>query len=475
MTPKLIAITGPLQGTTFALTEETISIGRESSNDLTVADPSVSRHHCLIARETTGYEIKDLKSLNGTFIDHKAIARHILQHGDYITVGTSTFLFILDKSERSPLSHSVQLKNESRTGESTAPLQMNDTRCTSLESLSDQPTSMIRPCLQDPLTTHGMVGESDNMRRVYRFIAKVAPTDSTVLICGETGTGKELAARALHRNSYRADHPFVAINCATLSETLLESELFGHERGAFTGAIARKKGKLEGAHGGTVLLDEIGEMAPALQAKLLRVLEEREFERVGGTHPIEANVRFIAATNKDLERAVAQGAFREDLYYRLNVVGLRMPLLRDCRDDIPLLVDHFIAHYNKVLNRQIKGIAPEARDGLMSYHWPGNVRELRNVIERAFVLGSSHVIRPDDLPEAVLARVSLLEAMPPNYHHALQELKKDLIVQAVEQANGNYTEAAKLLGLHPNYLHRLIRNLDLKSTLKQRTNPLMRR
>jgi Nif-specific regulatory protein len=314
---------------------------------------------------------------------------------------------------------------------------------------------------------HNMVGESPRMRDVYQFIGRVASSDSTVLVFGESGTGKELVARAIHQNSGRANKPCVAINCAALAETLLESELFGHEKGAFTGAIVQKKGKLEVAEGGTVFLDEIGELAASLQAKLLRVLQEREFERVGGTRTIKLDVRLIAATNRDLEEEVKKGRFREDLYYRLNVVSVRMPALRERREDISLLASYFAAKYGKRSGRAVVGISPRARACLLNYEWPGNVRELENAIERAVVLGSSDLILPEDLPETILEKAAPAGAPLDAFHDAVRESKKQLIISAVEQASGNYTEAARLLGLHPNYLHRLIRNLNLKPTLQR--------
>ena len=286
-----------------------------------------------------------------------------------------------------------------------------------------------------------------------------------MLIRGESGTGKELVARAIHRNSSRANKPCVAINCAALAENLLESELFGHEKGAFTGAIAQKKGKLEIAEGGTVFLDEIGELAPLLQAKLLRVLQEREFERVGGTRTIKLDVRLMTATNRDLDEEVKKGRFREDLFYRLNVVSLRMPPLRERREDIPLLASYFASKYAQRSGRPVLGITPEARTCLTNYDWPGNVRELENAIERAVVLGSSELILPEDLPESVLDKAAPAEAGRAAFHDSVREMKKQLIINAVDQANGNYTEAARLLDLHPNYLHRLIRNLNIKSLL----------
>jgi transcriptional regulator with GAF, ATPase, and Fis domain len=310
---------------------------------------------------------------------------------------------------------------------------------------------------------HNMVGGSPAMRKVFDFIRRVAPTDSTVLIEGESGTGKELVARALHRNSSRADQPFVAINCAAIAETLLESELFGHEKGAFTGAASQKKGKVEVAEGGTLFLDEIGELASGLQAKLLRVLQEREFERLGGTKPIKLNIRLIAATNRSLPEAVKAGSFRNDLYYRLNVVTLSVPALRERREDISVLADHFAAKASRKCGMRAKPVSSEALGCLMHYDWPGNVRELENALERALVLGSTDSILPDDLPEAILEAGSAATTATDKYHGNIKETKKQLILQALQQTKGNYIDAAKALGMHPNSLLRLIRNLDLKA------------
>ena len=253
--------------------------------------------------------------------------------------------------------------------------------------------------LQTELDMDGViVGESNSMRQVEEFISKVADGDSTILIRGESGTGKELVAHAIHRSSSRASKPFVAINCAAIPEALLESELFGHEKGAFTGAIATKKGKLEVAEGGTVFLDEVAELPSPLQAKLLRVLQQREFERVGGTRSLKFDARVLTATNKDLEQAIKDKEFRQDLYYRLNVVSIVIPPLRDRPDDIPLLAIYFAAKYAEKCKRALKGISQEARALLMAYSWPGNVRELENAIEHAMVLGLTDEILPDDLP-----------------------------------------------------------------------------
>ena len=313
---------------------------------------------------------------------------------------------------------------------------------------------------------HDMVGESPKMQDIYGFVSKVAAFDSTVLIRGESGTGKELVARAIHRNSKRANRPFVAINCAALMETLLESELFGHERGAFTGAFAQKKGKIEVADGGTLFLDEIGELAPTLQAKLLRVLQEREFERVGATRPTKVDIRLIAASNRNLDEAVKTNLFRPDLFFRLNVVSVTMPPLRDRREDIALLAAYFVQKYSREANRPVVGISREAMSMLVHYDWPGNVRELQNAVERAVVLGTSDHIRPEDLPETLVESTGFVPAAQVRYHDAVNSVKRDVIKKAIDQAHGNFTEAAKLLDLHPNYLHRLVRNMDLRKDLK---------
>ncbi len=313
---------------------------------------------------------------------------------------------------------------------------------------------------------HNMVGESSPMKEVYRFLSRVAPTDATVLVGGESGTGKELVARAIHRNSPRTSRPFVAINCAAIPEGLLESELFGYERGAFTGAQRQKKGRLEMADGGVVFLDEIGEMAPSLQVKLLRVLQEREFERLGGARPISVDIRLIAATNKDLAHAVKAGTFREDLYYRLNVVSVVVPPLRERPEDVPILAEYFVSKFAVKCKVKAKKISPEAMSGLMNYDWPGNVRELENAIERALVLGVSDTIRPEDLPESVLEKDPAPGVQEARYHLAVKQLKKHLILTAVEEARGNYTEAARILGVHANYLHRLVRNLNLRAPIR---------
>jgi transcriptional regulator with GAF, ATPase, and Fis domain len=320
--------------------------------------------------------------------------------------------------------------------------------------------------LQEQIAVNtGIVGDSPPIRRLLDLVERVAPRDTTVLVTGESGTGKELIARALHQKSPRRDRPFIAVNCAALSETLFESELFGHEKGSFTGAISLKRGRFELAQGGTIFLDEVGELASGLQAKLLRVLQQREFERVGGTQSHPLDIRVIAASNRDLADDVNEGKFREDLYHRLNVVSLESPPLRDRKDDIPQLAQYFLQRSAERCKRQVHGLSREAREMILQYSWPGNVRELENAMERAVVLGVSDWVLPEDLPE------TLLEAAPRDsetkYHHSVGQAKRDAILDAYVQGNGDYKQAAKLLGLHPNYLLRLVRNLRLRDEINR--------
>ena len=625
---RLVALSGPLSGSTFSLEAEPMSVGRDRSNGLHLRDLAVSRHHCIIEPAAPGWRLRDLESLHGTFVNGLPVRERDLQSGDRIAVGSTLLLLQDNGQEPEPAAFLVEdeqpwdeisaqltldgstylgsgiLPPDSRTTRnlqallrigtalhalqataslarrlleltldtvpgqraalllldrgtdeptsfflhrrgSTDPFQVSRTlvrrvmeeRSASLANdvlhvpeLSDAESllaSRVRSLLAAPLPgpggllgilyldtraedilfdeghlemvtaiagiaaaalantrhmewldeerhrldaafDHDMVGESPRMKEIWRLLTRVAPTDATVLLLGESGTGKELAARAIHRASPRSRRPFVAINCATLSETLLESELFGHERGAFTGAVERKTGKLEAADSGTLFLDEVGELPPPLQAKLLRVLQEREFERLGSTRTIQVDVRVIAATNRDLEKAIHEGGFRDDLYYRLNVISLTLPPLRDRREDVPLLASHFAATFSRKLGRQVAGFTPEARACLLRYPWPGNIRELANAIERAVVLGQEDLIQPEDLPEAVLEAAPAIGRKAPmaKYHDALNEWKKRLILTAIEQAGGNVTRAAETLGLHPNYLHRLISNLGLRERMK---------
>jgi len=301
-----------------------------------------------------------------------------------------------------------------------------------------------------------IVGRSPKMRQIFDFITRVADTNATVLISGESGVGKELIARAIHQHSQRHGNPFVAVNCAAISEHLVESELFGHERGAFTGAVEMHRGKFELANTGTLLLDEVGSLRLDLQAKLLRVLQEREFERVGGSKMLRVDVRIVAASNQDLWQMVAERTFRDDLFYRLNVVPVHVPPLRDRREDIPLLVQHFLAKYNKAFGRQVQGFTPEALAILTHYHWPGNVRELENVIERLVVISHRRLLDVADMPlDLVSVRGQLVNdifAVGADLRQAKAEFERHYILQTLEQHGWNQTEAAKSLGVHRNTL-----------------------
>ena len=301
--------------------------------------------------------------------------------------------------------------------------------------------------------TYGMVGVSDRMLDVYRIVERIAPTTSTVLIQGETGTGKELIARAIHSAS-RHPHPFVAVECSALAESLLESELFGHVKGAFTGALNDKRGLFEAASGGTCFLDEIGEISCGVQAKLLRVLQEREVRRVGGTESSKVDVRVIAATNRDLATLVAAGAFREDLFYRLSVVTITLPPLRERRDDIPLLARHFLEAYAAANHRPASAISPEAMTPLLTYDWPGNVRELQHAVEQAAALTSNPVLLPDDLPPKIRRAARSGEAAAPS-SMSLQEVVRGHLRRVLREAGWNKKLAAQLLGIHRRTLYRL--------------------
>ncbi|HSD09925.1 MAG TPA: sigma-54 dependent transcriptional regulator [Candidatus Binatia bacterium] len=311
-----------------------------------------------------------------------------------------------------------------------------------------------------------LVGASAALGEVTEQARKAAESKSTVLLVGESGTGKEVLARSIHAWSPRASRPFIAVNCVALSEDLLESELFGHEKGAFTGAHHQKAGKFELANHGTVFLDEVGDVRESLQAKLLRVLQEHEFERVGGTKPIRVDIRVIAATNQNLEEAVKTGRFREDLYYRLNVVRLRLPPLRERPEDVPVLVEHFLRKYCAEVGRPMLSVSTEAMDLLKAHRWPGNVRELENAIERAVVLGSGPEITPADLGlrsdgEGARTAASVAEVGP--FHDSVESFKKEIIRRALEKAKGNQTRAAEILGLQRTYLARLIKNFALRA------------
>jgi transcriptional regulator with GAF, ATPase, and Fis domain len=470
MTAKLVVLAGPRCGETISIDASATTIGRDASSQLCIPDHLISRRHCAVELADGECTLRDLGSSNGTYVNGMPVRERRLTHGDRIRAGDSVLLFLQADADGIDLLPADSRTTDDRTrliavtGSDPALSSPPRDRQTGNESqvqALDAPDAIVAEVLAGRVTlqAHDMVGDSAAMLAVYDRIRKVAPRDSTVLICGETGTGKELAARAVHQNSGRAARPFVAVNCAALTESLLESELFGHEKGAFTGAVVTKKGKFEVADGGTIFLDEIGELAPALQAKLLRAVQHQEFERVGGTRPIKVDVRVVAATNQDLQAAVAAGRFRQDLWYRLNVVAITMPPLRAHRADIPMLAAHFAARYGR--GRAVE-LSADAVDALRTYDWPGNVRELENAIERAVVLGGCNKIVADDLPEAVLESSAARPRDGAAYHQTVLDVKRRLIRDAIERSGGNYTAAARLLGINPTYLHRLVNNLQLR-------------
>ena len=319
----------------------------------------------------------------------------------------------------------------------------------------ERENTLLKQQLHKKYQFDNFIGDSNPIQKVFELIERVADTDSTVLITGESGTGKELIAKAIHYNSYRRDKPLVVINCGAIPEELLESELFGHEKGAFTGAHKMRVGRFEMANGGTIFLDEIGDMSPNLQVKLLRVLQEQRFERVGGTRTLEIDVRIIAATNKNLINAVNKNRFRQDLYYRLNVIPIKVPPLRMRKSDIPLLVEFFVSKFNKQKQKHIVGFTQQAMNCLMEYSWPGNVRELENLVERLVILASDNKIDLDDVPDSIKGKgdkVESIEVKIPKdgivFEHAVEEYEKKLILQALSETNWVKTKAAKLLNIN---------------------------
>ena len=420
--PQLVAIDGPLKGTTYTISADRFSIGRKSENSLSQADLSISRHHCTIELAGGRFRIADHESQNGTFVNGIPIKERTLYHGDQIAVGLSVFVFLLDEMG----AHSAD----------------------------------------GPALTCPIVGETPAIRHVLEFIGQVAPLDGTVLIAGEKGTGKKLAARALHDSSPRARRPLVAVNCAALSETFLNRELFGYERGAFPGAVTSKAGKLELAEGGTLFLDGISSLPLAVQSKLLRLLTGKQFERLGANGETAADVRVIAATDHDLSVAAADGTFQQELYFRLRVLSVEVPPLRQRREDIPLLANYFRLEQSARQKRRVLGITAAARDCLLRYDWPGNVRQLECAIESAVSVGSTEGILPEDLPEFVLPARDVADDLVPRYHREVYETRRELVLKAYRQG-GSHARAAALLGLHPHSLARLVRTLDLQSAIEQ--------
>lgn len=316
--------------------------------------------------------------------------------------------------------------------------------------------ALIRKMVRGRITFGPLVGKSPKMHSIYNLVESVARTDATILIEGESGTGKELVAQAIHQKSGRKDRPLIIANCAAYAETLIESELFGHEKGAFTGAIRQKKGRFELAHNGTLFLDEVGEIPKSTQVLLLRVLQGRQFERVGGETLIKTDVRIVAATNKDLKQEVEMGTFREDLYYRLNTIMITLPPLRERKEDIPLLCRHFLADCRSRMGKVIKGISPEAMQELMDYDWPGNVRELRSLVERAFILTQDNLIKPKDLPFSI-------QKSPEKAISTLAEHEKQIILKALEGSSWNKNKASRQLGISRATLYNKIKRYGIET------------
>jgi len=312
----------------------------------------------------------------------------------------------------------------------------------------------LRSKLEDKFDFKNIVGRSKVMVKIFELIRHIAPYDSSVLILGESGTGKELIANAIHYNSPRAAMPFVKVSCASLSEGIIESELFGHEKGAFTGAIASRMGRFEMAHEGTLFLDEVEDIPPSTQIKLLRVLQEGQFERVGGNRTIKVNIRIIGASNRDLQEAVKAGVFREDLYYRLNVVNIKLPALRDRRGDVPFLVNFFISKYNEKHGMKVKGISQRAMNFILDYHWTGNVRELENTIESIMVINSPEVIDVSHLPQEIRGFKERPEVISIRIGTPLEEVERELLIQTLKATRGNKKKAAELLGINWRTIHR---------------------
>lgn len=320
----------------------------------------------------------------------------------------------------------------------------------------------LRNQIEMALETHSVVGNSRAIRQVMELVEQVAPSSATVLIQGGSGTGKEWLANVIHNSSPRKGKPFIKVSCAALPETLLEAELFGYERGAFTGAVARKEGRFELAHGGTLFLDEVGEISPGMQVKLLRVLQTGEFERLGGTKTVRSDARLIAATNADLKKALAEGRFREDLFYRLNVITMTMPPLKERLEDLPLLATHFVQVFREKNNRRIRGISSDAMELMRGYDWPGNVRELENTMERAVVLSKDDMISPEDFPESIAKNPKIHSEIVIPVGMPLEEVEKTIIKETLKRSNGEKATTAKLLGISTRTIYRKLGAQALK-------------
>jgi len=413
---RLTIVKGPDKGKETMLQKPLVLIGSLVENDLVLTDPTVSRRHAAVEEKADGYVIQDLDSTNGTLLDGVRVREAYLTPGSVIGLGQTEISF-------SPVEERIEIprSDRHRFGE--------------------------------------LIGSSSSMQEVYGILERVAPTDVTVLLDGETGTGKELAARAIHSNSRRSTGPFVVVDCGAVAPNLIESELFGHEKGAFTDAVKSRQGAFELADGGTIFLDEIGELSLDLQPKLLRALDRREIKRVGADRPVTVNVRVISATNKDLEREVKEGRFREDLYYRLSVVRIYMPPLRKREEDIETIALYLLKGISSEIGKKITGLSPEASSALTAYSWPGNVRELKNVLGRAAALCDGKRIEAKDLFLSEGEKTATFEGLSGK---TLEEIEKAAIHATLRSVSGNKTEAAKVLGIAYSTLYEKMKKYGMR-------------
>jgi transcriptional regulator with GAF, ATPase, and Fis domain len=424
---KLVVIKGAQRGTEFVIASDLYRVGKAPENDLQLDDETVSRVHFEIVRDAKGYLVRDMKSTNGTFLDGAEVKEAYLRSGSVIRIGSSELKF-------TPFEERIE----------------------------------ILPSEKEVLGE--MVGRSPAMREIFGLIERIAPTDATVLIEGETGTGKDMIARTLHLLSPRNAHPFIVVDCGAVAGTLIESELFGHEKGAFTGAVTSRQGAFELASGGTVFLDELGELSLDLQPKLLRVLEQRELRRVGGSKTIKVDLRVVAATRKDLRSEVEKGKFREDLYFRLNVVPITAPPLRDRREDIPLLIDTMLGK----LGPEGAALSEQTRAALMGHDWPGNVRELRNVIERALALGADPgmLVAPLGPTDGAAKGAQLRDGIEFEAGMSFRDTKEKwnelferrYLSWLIKRAEGNISKAARDADMDRKYLHKLLRKYGITAS-----------
>ncbi|MBL8850274.1 MAG: sigma 54-interacting transcriptional regulator [Planctomycetaceae bacterium] len=441
-----------------------LRIGRASDSGILLTDSRCSREHCEVFDVDGRWHVRDLGSRNGTFVDYERVAEaQALDEGDEIQLGPHRLIFTHEAE-----AHGIETVPES--GETADEIPVSWAPLETVTPIKPRRKPLRRPA---PSAMDSLVGESESIQRLREQIRRIAPTDATALIRGESGVGKELVARSLHELSLRQATPFVCLNCAALSESLLESELFGHEKGSFTGATDRKLGKFELAHGGTLFLDEIGELSQAIQAKFLRVLEGQPFHRIGGSDAIQADVRVLAATNRDLEEAVKERSFREDLYFRLNVVQITVDPLRSRSNDIALLAQHFLREAAAQSRRPRAEFSPQALERLLAHRWPGNVRELKNTIYRAVILARGDRLEPADIDfYAVTADDFDLGRTPPTLiGRSLQEVELAHIVAVLEQTGWNKSRASDILGIERSTLDRKLKRHDIQRPGGDRTPP----